>query len=409
MNPFNTLQQNSEQVSQGKRVLIYSLHYYPNFIGGAEVAIKEITDRIDSKDFQFDLICLKMDDTEKSFEKIGNVNVYRIGLTSHNIKVQKFLSKFNKYFIAISGLFKGLSLMRKNHYSLLWSMMATYNSFAAVLLKRINPKLPFLLTLQEGDPPKYIKRRARIAWPWFKDIFKKADHIQVISNFLGEFAKDMGYEGDITLVPNGVDFDFFSKKSDSGFPASPAGRSILDSREENDFVLFTSSRLVVKNNLGIVIEALAKLPERFKFVIAGRGDLEEKLKKQAKDLGLEDRVKFLGHINKEEIPAYQFMSDAFIRPSLSEGLGNSFIEAMASKLPVIASNRGGIVDFAHHGENALVIDPESVDEIVEAIKTLDEDKELRDKIIENAYQMVKEDYDWSKIAGEMKEIFEKTI
>lgn len=383
-----------------KKVLIYSLYYYPNMVGGAEVAIKEITDRISRDEYEFDMVCLKSKYEEKSFEKIDNVKIYRVGLVSHNKKVQRVLDKINKVTFFMTGLFKGLSLTRKKDYSLIWSIIASYNSFAAVLIKRVYPKIPFLLTLQEGDPPEQIKRKARIVWPLFKDIFKKADHVQAISTYLLDFARDMGYEFNINnynLIPNGVDFELFSKEAD-----------VIDlGFKEDDFVLFTSSRLVVKNNLGIVIEALSKLPENFKFVIAGKGPLENDLKKQVNDLNLNNRVIFLGHIDQDKLPAYQFACNAFIRPSLSEGFGNSFIEAMASRLPVIASDRGGIPDFIFNRQNGIVVDPENVEEVVYAVKTICEDKDLRNKIIENAYQMVKDEYDWSIITRQMKNVFDK--
>ncbi|MCG2695311.1 hypothetical protein L6261_04530, partial [Candidatus Parcubacteria bacterium] len=64
-----------------KKILIFSTVYYP-FVGGAEVAIKEITDRIG--DIEFDMVTLRFDKNLPKFEKIGNVNVYRIGFVSNS-------------------------------------------------------------------------------------------------------------------------------------------------------------------------------------------------------------------------------------------------------------------------------------------------------------------------------------
>ena len=62
-----------------KKILIFSLAYYPNFVGGAEVAIKEITDRISPEDFEFHMITLRFDSRLPKTEKIGNIFVHRIG------------------------------------------------------------------------------------------------------------------------------------------------------------------------------------------------------------------------------------------------------------------------------------------------------------------------------------------
>ena len=103
--------------------------------------------------------------------------------------------------------------------------------------------------------------------------------------------------------------------------------------------------MVIKNGVGDVIKALPKLSENIKFVILGEGELKQKLIKLAKDLGVSDRVIFKGFVSHEKIPKYLKACDIFIRPSLSEGMGNSFIEAMACRIPVIATPVGGIVDF----------------------------------------------------------------
>ena len=65
-----------------KRILIFSLVYYPRFVGGAEVAIKEITDRISPEEVEFDMVTLRLEPNLPKFETIGNVNVYRVGWTS---------------------------------------------------------------------------------------------------------------------------------------------------------------------------------------------------------------------------------------------------------------------------------------------------------------------------------------
>ena len=69
-----------------RKVLIFSLAYHP-YVGGAELAIKEITDRIDPNEYVFDMITLRFDKKLPSVEKVGNVTVHRIGFTSGNVKV----------------------------------------------------------------------------------------------------------------------------------------------------------------------------------------------------------------------------------------------------------------------------------------------------------------------------------
>ena len=90
---------------------------------------------------------------------------------------------------------------------------------------------------------------------------------------------------------------------------------------------------------------LPKLPENVHFIVLGVGPDEVMLKKLVKHERVESRVQFLGQIEHNEMPLYLKACDIFIRPSRSEGMGNSFIEAMAAGLPVIATQEGGIADF----------------------------------------------------------------
>ena len=148
-----------------KKILIFSLAYYPRFVGGAEVAIKEITDRL-GVDFEFDMVTLRK--RAPAYEKIGNVNVYRVGWPWYgkNSKSSDFFP-LSKYTFPFFAFLKSLSLHRVHNYDAVWSMMANYAGFGALFFKWVNPRTPFVLTLQEGDPISHIKKRVGILYPLF--------------------------------------------------------------------------------------------------------------------------------------------------------------------------------------------------------------------------------------------------
>jgi glycosyltransferase involved in cell wall biosynthesis len=137
--------------------------------------------------------------------------------------------------------------------------------------------------------------------------------------------------------------------------------------------------------------------------------LERKLKLQAKDLKLADRVLFLGNMLNSDVPKYLAISDVFVRPSLSEGLGNVFLEAMAAGLPVIGTKVGGILDFLKDSEMGLFCEVKNPQSIAEKIELILNDNNLRQKLIDNGRRLVEEKYNWPKIAQQMKIIFEKLI
>lgn len=385
-----------------KRILIFSTAYLP-FIGGAEIAIKEITDRIG--DIEFDMLTLRFDKNSPKFERIGNINVYRLGFAKKNPAMADLVSwplKLNKYFFPFMACAKALSLNKKNKYGCIWAMMAAYAGFAAVFLKICQPKLPYLLTLQEGDPFDEIRKKVSAVYPIFKMIFTKADYVQVISNYLSGFARQMGYAGELAVVPNGVDIKKFKVENSKLKIEELRKKSGI---AENDKVVITVSRLVKKNGVADIIESMRYLPENVKLLVLGNGPDEEKLKFLSEDLKLGDRIIMLGSVKNELVPEYLAISDIFIRPSLSEGQGIAFLEAMAAGTPVIATPVGGIVDFLRDGETGLFCEVNNPRSVAEKISELLNNKEFAEKIKINAQNMVEKDYNWDFIAVKMQNIF----
>ena len=131
------------------------------------------------------------------------------------------------------------------------------------------------------------------------------------------------------------------------------------------------------------------------------------MQKLVRNLKIESRVKFLGFVPYQDIPKYLSVCDIFIRPSRSEGFGNSFIEAMATGLPVIATPVGGIVDFIDDRETGLFCSPDNPQSITQAVMTILSDHSLRTRIIEKARNRVVERYSWDYVAQEMKGVFNK--
>ncbi len=362
-----------------KKILIFSLSYFP-LIGGAEVAIKEITDRI--SDFEFDMITMRFDKSHPKFERVGNVNVYRVG---------GGLGYFSKIlFVPQAVLF---SLRHK--YDAYWVMM-TYMLFPVSILRLLGKKVPYILTLQDGDPFTHVFGRLRILLfrPLLSYGFRNAIKVQTISNYLANWVREMGYKGKLKVIPNGVNVEKFMS----------VGQSRASTKRA--IVLITVSRLVEKNGIQDIINALKFLPKNVKLKILGVGPLESNLKSMATGLPVE----FLDLVPQDEIPKYLHDADIFVRPSLSEGMGSSFIEAMAAGLPVIATPVGGILDFLKDGETGLFCKIKNPRSIAEQVERLINNSNLRQKLSENGQKLVREKYDWDLVAKRMKEeIFDPAI
>lgn len=393
-----------------KRVLIFSLAYFPRFVGGAEVAIKEITDRISPADIEFHMVTLRFDSTLPKVEQVGNVLVHRIGFTATNPTMddlKKFPLFLNKYLYQALAPLYALRLHAKYRYDGTWAMMAHAVGIAAAIFKLCAPRVKYVLTLQEGDPPEHIERLARPAWPLFRYAFTHADAVQVISTFLGKWAKHMGYQGKPILVPNAVNTKHFAQE----YPAEElqALKEKLG-KKKDDVFLITTSRLVYKNAIDDVIMALPGLPKKIKFLILGIGPDEKMLKDIAAREKVADRVQFLGQVGHEDLPKYLKISDMFIRPSRSEGMGNSFVEAFAAGIPVIATQEGGIADFLFDAKKnpdkpttGWAVSRDCPKEIAAAVKDILAHPEQVQKVTTTAKALAFSDYDWDSIARAMRE------
>lgn len=369
-----------------KKVLIFSTAYFP-LIGGAEVAMREVTNRI--TDLEFHLITAKIRPGLASVEKIGNVTVYRCG----------FGMTLDKYLLPFWGSWRALRIAKPEEVQVIWVLMASYGGFAALVYTWLRPKAKMLLTLQEGDPLDYIAKRVGIFQHFFKQIFRRADAVQAISHFLADWSVRMGFKGTPKVIPNGVDVQTFTQ-------IHPPAPSFRKEGESEDFIIVTASRLVLKNATDDIIRALPLLPTKVKLVVVGDGEDRGMLVKLAGDLGVTERVLFLGTKSHVELPAILQACDVFCRPSLSEGLGNAFLEAMAAGLPIIGTPVGGIPDFLTDGETGLFCQPRDPASIAKAVLRLESEPELRAKLIRQGGQLARTGYDWEVIAHDIRDMIQ---
>ncbi len=378
--------------------------YYPRFIGGAEVSIRELTDRL-SDDYEFHMITLRYDKQLPRVSQEGKVLVHRIGPGFTNVSVadlRKAQFRVLKVWFQFAAFLKARQLHKQEQYDAVWGMMAHSAGVPAGLFKRFNPEVPYLLSLQEGDPPEHIEQQMRIFGPLFKDAFRRADIVQALSVFLGDWGVRMGARK-VVVIPNGVEVTRFTQvyseqersalRNHFGIPASAP-------------VLFTSSRLVPKNGIDLVISALRLLPKDVHFLIAGDGPEQHRLQALAQDEGCTERVHFAGEIPQKDLPLFFAVADYFIRASRSEGQGIAFIESLAAGLPTIGTHVGGIPDFLHDGETGFVASACTKEAVAAAVNHALADRVQTQKIAD-AGRELSLGYDWSILAERMKrQVFE---
>lgn len=393
-----------------KKILIFSLAYYPNNVSGAEAAIKEITDRISPQDIEFHMVTLRYNSKLPTEEQFANVYVHRIGLVKPDPKFEdlgKIPLDFNKPIYQFLSPIKGLMLNRKHKFDAIWSMMAHSAGVPAVIFKKFSPKTKYILTLQEGDPTDYIEKKMKPVRGLFQKAFSQADYVQAISKHLADWARSQGVkEEKIKIIHNGAnprDLNPISNETE-----------LIElkkkyNKQPDDIFLVNTARLVHQKGTENTLRAMIDLPDNIKFLLVGDGPEEKMLKNLAKELKIEDRVIFVGRVDRNEVSKYRQISDIFVCPSRSEGLGNAFLSAMASRLPIIATQEGGLIEFISD-QTAWVVAKDKPEQISLAVKDILANPEKVKTITTNAYNMVSKEYNWDLVTKNMKQqIFDKLI
>ena len=134
-------------------------------------------------------------------------------------------------------------------------------------------------------------------------------------------------------------------------------------------------------------ELLKEIPELILQVI-GKNQNIDRMKNLAGKLGVMDSVEFIGWIPPEKIKTYYRKASVFVMPSLMEGFGLVFLEAMAQGLPVIGGNVGGTLELIKDGENGFLVNPDDVNTLGVKIREFLTNLELRRRVIENGYSTV---------------------
>ena len=221
-------------------------------------------------------------------------------------------------------------------------------------------------------------------YPVERSLAKITDYLVTINQEDFERAKKFKVRGSCVNVP-GIGFD--SSKFEL-----PGETRALKRKElgisENTLVILTIGEMIKRKNHRTMIEAFAKADiNNSLLLICGRGELLDELKALTRELGVEDKVSFLGY--RKDIPEICKMSDIFIFSSFQEGLPVSVMEAMAAGLPVVASDIRGSSELVIRDKGGYLMKPKDVESFANYTVKLASDPSLRAKMREWNLKKVK--------------------
>lgn len=233
-------------------------------------------------------------------------------------------------------------------------------------------------------------------------LLRRARGVIVNSRFMRRVARGMAPRP-MSVIGIGVDTDIFRPPDDIGATRRRLGLP------EGRPVVFTVRRLTPRMGLDNLLTAARRVlderPEAL-FVIGGRGEMAETLKRMARDLGIERSVRFTGFIPYEDLPAWYQAADVFVLPTAAlEGFGMVMTEAMACGAPVVATPAGAIPETMRRVDSRLLTRDTGAEAIAERILWSLADRPRLRRLGRRCRQVMEAEYSWDRVGPRVEAEF----
>ena len=228
--------------------------------------------------------------------------------------------------------------------------------------------------------------------------------VTVSRRFADILRQEYGYQGMLEPIHNGIDLELFDYDAAGdpydGFPQL---------RDKGPIVLYTG-RLVARKGLALFAEAAGRLLDTAAhFVIAGRGSqglLFDLLHRHGIP---EERYTYLGFVANDQLPRLYKLSSVLVLPSFYENLPISLLEAMAMKVPCVASDVGGVSELIQHGESGLLFEAGDMEALEQGIRMLLDDEGERRRLAEGGYSRVLNEHSAARMAEKHRQFYERVL
>jgi len=236
----------------------------------------------------------------------------------------------------------------------------------------------------------------------------EASRVIVTSNSMkGEVCGHFHVPGEkVDVIPNGVGVEKYDVEVDRW-----AVRRRFGVGDHEKLVLYVG-RLVPQKGVEYLIRAVPRISGRFheaKFVIVGEGWMRSHLEWLADQIGQRWRINFTGFISDEDLVALTKSADVLVVPSVYEPFGIVALEGMAAKVPVVASQVGGLAEVVEHDRTGVYVHSRSTDSIAWGVERVLSDPGYRDWLVKNGYETVRNRFSWKAIAQQTAEVYKRVL
>jgi len=303
-------------------------------------------------------------------------------------------SKFD--LVAMSSINKILSQIQSQNNPFGPMIVHTHGTRAGFLGRMSLPKgVLSVYTEHRWDADYHLENRINewLQLYWLKRLNQKTHLIIAVSNSVRDFLinRKLAPDARIRVIHNGIDLQNAKSKMQKA-----------KNSKGNHFIIGNVGNLNHQKGHEYLIEAMPEILEHYPHAmleIIGEGEERKNLESKIQDLKLERHVTLLG----KQVDPMSFMAkwDLFVLPSVAETFGIVVLEAMSQKLPVVATQVGGVPDIIKHNKNGILVSPHSPESIAEATIELLSRPAKMEQLARNASDRVK-DFDWKKIVSKVE-------
>jgi glycosyltransferase involved in cell wall biosynthesis len=372
------------------RILIVNSEY-PPIGGGAGNASAHIADQLEKLGHIVTVVTSRFEKLPHR-EQSKNITIYRIP----SIRRQQDRSNpLEQIVFILSASVWTLSLIPHLRPNATLAFFGVPSGAIAWLIKIIY-RIPYVISLRGGDVPGFrpydFHIYHKLIAPLLRLIWKNAAAVIANSNGLRHLAHTFDSRFEIPVIPNGVDLELFKTGERAWSPPR----------------LLSVGRIVHQKGLDLAMHALGNLKDlNWEWRIAGDGPQMQALQSLAQELGIDDRVFFLGWQSRQQILESYQQANVFLFPSRHEGMPNAILEAMSSGLPVIATCIAGNEELVVEGQTGYLVPAEDIENLQNALKRILNDSALRREMGEASRRRVEENYSWESTAQQYALYLEK--
>ena len=300
-----------------------------------------------------------------------------------------------------------IKMTANNRFDLIHCHWLIPQGFFCALIKFFRGT-PYLLTAHGGDV--YSFKGIPVIPNLIKFALKRSTFCTVNSQATRNQVLKFSKNSSIKVVPMGVDLKKFHPGNyNEKFKAAFGEKNLL---------LLGVGRLAEKKGFKYLIEAMPLILQEIpsaKLVIIGFGPQKARLENQIQQLELASSISLIGGKTGKELQDWFASADIFIGPSIitadgdTEGQGVVFLEAMASGTAVIASDVGGIKDAVRDNISGLLVPEKNPQAIAEKVLTLAKNNQLKEKLIQNALELVRSDYSGEQLSQKFLTLYTQCL